>query len=106
MFRDRGLYMGISLPAQVVKAMRAICREHGGPRQYLQHTYSDEGSRCDFVTQMLKLLPLAADVEYFSETTLPMVAQEDFGKARPPSPKAASHNLGLCMKSEKPRSRG
>ena len=85
--------------------MRAICRDRGGPRQRLQHTYPDEGSRRDFVTQMLKFLPLAADVEYFSEATLPMVPPEDFGKARP-SPKAAKHKFRLRTKSVKPCSRG
>ncbi len=67
-----------SFADKINKAMRNICKQFGGPRQFLQATYPDKESQLSFVQQMIQnIIPPSTAQEYHNAAALPMVATQD-----------------------------
>ena len=60
---------------RVMNAMREICKNYGGPRQFLLHHLASEELKRDFHEKLLKLIPMSeGTIEY--QQTLPLPESE------------------------------
>jgi hypothetical protein len=72
-----------SLGDRVVSAFRKVCKEFGGPRQYLAKRFSTMQLKQEFYENLIKFVPPADDEEYHRQTPMSPVMESDMGKNLP-----------------------
>lgn len=68
---------------RAIDAMRRVCRQHGGPRQYLQQIYSTPELRKQFAKSLLELLPMDPEHTYFTGGPLQGLKEHEMAQQRP-----------------------
>ena len=68
---------------RIVNAMKKICRENGGPRQYLQKRWSDTDQMGEFYTGLLQLVPPDPAILYHESQHIPEILESEMGTHHP-----------------------
>ena len=64
-------------------AMREVCRQHGGPRAYLNKTSDTAEKRKMFATTLLREFPMRDTQEYVTSLNIPAISKYELGKRTP-----------------------
>jgi len=65
-------------------AMRdVVCRQHGGPRAYLNKTFDTAEKRKMFATTLLREFPMRDTQKYVTSLNIPAISKDELGKHTP-----------------------
>ena len=73
----------LEVEQRAIDAMARVCRQYGGPRQYLQQTYNTPVLRKEFAKGLVKLLPFDPQQNYWTAGPLEALQEHEMAEKRP-----------------------